>query len=383
MIRFATAKDTDQIIDLWTCCFNDSPEFVDFYFSKCYKPENTLAVFEGSVLCSCLQLKPYRILVRNRLYDVYYIVGVATRPEYRGRGYVRELLKQTGSVMKERNVSLSVLLPFQYDFYRKFGWEVCYDMLTYTDLKLSLPVEIRADRYERISPIGDHAELDKCYSQYMQKYNGYIIRDETGWYQVIRDAELENGACYLYSEGGLVTGYMIFAQADDKLLIKELAYVHPSAKSALLELAVSLADQSQKVQWNAPVNDITYLLMKDPRNLLLKQTYVMGRIHDVRNALTGLRMADEALVLKIRDPIYEENNRCFLITGSDGSAIVQATSEGPDAELGIHVLNQLFWGYISVDIAISEGLIEINRTSVSDKLAALFPPQANCIYEEY
>jgi len=383
MIRFATAKDTDQIIDLWTSCFNDSPEFVDFYFTKCYKPENTLTVFEGSKLCSCLQLRPYRILLRDRYYTAYYIVGVATWPEYRGRGHVRELIRQTGVVMKERDVYLSVLLPFQYEFYRKFGWEVCYDKLVYTDLKLQLPEDMPEGRYVRISSAIDHADLNMCYSQYMLRYNGFIARDEAGWYQIIRDAELENGACYIYNENDLTSGYIIYSKTVDKLIIKELAYINPSAKNALLKLAVSLADQTQQILWNAPISDITYVSMKDPRNTLLKQNHVMGRIHDIRNALSGLPMADESLILKITDPIYEENNRCFLISGTDGSSTVTTTSAEPDAELGIQVLNQLFWGYIPVSSAVSEGLIKIYKATVSDKLDALFPLQTNYIYEEY
>src|SRR5690554_6599849 len=137
MIRLAREEDTPQIRDLWTYCFDDTPEFIDFFFNSCYLPSNTLIAEEDNRIQSSLQLLPYRMRLRGREVPVYYIVGVGTWPEDRGQGLVKNLLLYADSLMKERGYDISILLPFQYDFYRKYGWEVCYDLLIYREVILN------------------------------------------------------------------------------------------------------------------------------------------------------------------------------------------------------------------------------------------------------
>ena len=58
--------------------FDDSPEFVDFYFKTCFKSYNTVVSEEDGRIQSCLQLLPYRMMLRERETPISYIVGVAT-----------------------------------------------------------------------------------------------------------------------------------------------------------------------------------------------------------------------------------------------------------------------------------------------------------------
>lgn len=82
--------------------------------------------------------------------------------------------------MKEQGQTLSFLHPFQFAFYRKFGWETYTDYMKYeipTAMLPKLPLQtgsiVRVD--EQI-PL-----LNGIYRSYAVRYNGTLDRDEQWW----------------------------------------------------------------------------------------------------------------------------------------------------------------------------------------------------------
>ena len=92
--RMAEEADTGQVQALWSQCFDDTPAFVDWYFSRYYRPENTIGIFDSQKLLASAQVIPYRIRLRGTMMDCGYVVGVDTAPEARNQGYARRLLKE-------------------------------------------------------------------------------------------------------------------------------------------------------------------------------------------------------------------------------------------------------------------------------------------------
>ncbi len=391
MIRLATVQDTSQIRDLWNYCFDDTPDFIDFYFQTCYQADNTLVAEEEGRIQSCLQILPYSMFLRDREIPISYIVGVATWPEFRGFGLVRELLKFTDTILQERGIFQSILLPFQYDFYRKYGWEICYDFLTYKNIEFSschsLVKQITNStghaNFIKVDLNDDFAKITKCYNQYMKRFHGYLIRGKREWNKLIHDAILDGGTCYLYEVNGDPLGYIIYTIQDKELHIRELVYISPDAKFALLNLAFSHKGQVEQISRKTHSWDIDYFYMQDSRGKLEKETFVMGRIHNIIDALSGLPYSGEKLVLKVKDNFYRKNNGNFMISQKNGVSFVEKTEQEPDGVLDIRTLNQLLWGYISPEIAITEGLIHSNSIERLINLEALFPKEHNYMTEDY
>ena len=57
------------------------------------------------------------------------IGGVSTRPEYRRLGCVRRIFDQVFSLAPERGWAVSLLHPFSFSYYRKFGYERIADCI--------------------------------------------------------------------------------------------------------------------------------------------------------------------------------------------------------------------------------------------------------------
>ena len=104
--RMAEEADTGQVQALWSQCFDDTPAFVDWYFSRYYRPENTIGIFDSQKLLASAQVIPYRIRLRGKAMDCGYVVGVDTAPEARNRGYARKLLFSSADKNKSERIAL-------------------------------------------------------------------------------------------------------------------------------------------------------------------------------------------------------------------------------------------------------------------------------------
>ncbi|NLX70810.1 MAG: GNAT family N-acetyltransferase [Clostridiales bacterium] len=383
-IRIPSEKDKIQVKKLWEYCFDDSPEFVEWFFENRYKSQYALASYDKDNIRSALQLLPYKIMIRNRQVDTSYLVGMSTWPQYRGRGDAAALIRQSLKIMHERQEWVSILLPFRYDFYRKYGWEICYEHLTYrgNNELFTGPGRISGD----IIPVSsDNIDiLDKCYHEFMQDYNGYVIRREDDWKRILGDLYVDHGTGYIVFDGAKATGYVLFTIANRELRIRELIHNAPEAKDILLKVVASHYSQSDAIIWNAPADDITYVDMHDSRGLMYKQTYVMGRIVDVRRALNGLKtQKDFELYLKVIDDVLPWNDGVFYLKSVNGMVEVTPSDGFPQSTVSINTLAQLLWGYIGPSQAKKHGKLECSDDKVMDILNEIFSITVPYIIEDY
>lgn len=103
-----TLEKKMKVKELWQLCFHDDERFVNLLFDNLYRDENTICFEKGGKVTTALQMLPYRISFGETSLDVSYISGAATRPEYRNRGLMGRLLKESFEIMRSRNIPLSV-----------------------------------------------------------------------------------------------------------------------------------------------------------------------------------------------------------------------------------------------------------------------------------
>ena len=94
MVRYGIDKDYEKAKKIWEECFKDSLEEVEFYFKNLYDKHKYLLLEENDEIKASLHENPYRLNMNGTTFDSQYIVGVAVSPEYRGKGYMDELIKE-------------------------------------------------------------------------------------------------------------------------------------------------------------------------------------------------------------------------------------------------------------------------------------------------
>ena len=80
-----------------------------------------------------------KVNIHDNIMDMGGITGVATYPEYTGKGLIHSLMKRVVNYMHEQEFPISFLYPYSIPFYRKMGWEIVSDKLTFTVKDTQLP----------------------------------------------------------------------------------------------------------------------------------------------------------------------------------------------------------------------------------------------------
>ena len=139
--------------------------------------------------------------------DSLMLGGVGTDPEYRRRGHVRSIIERAFSQAKARGWAVSILHPFSFSYYRKFGYERVADHLV-----LDFPLRALGflPRCDAVEPVRDESAARAAMDVMNAFSRGRGLmprRVETRFYPL--DGALESGRTYLHrGPDGAPDGYV-------------------------------------------------------------------------------------------------------------------------------------------------------------------------------
>lgn len=195
MIRYLSQDEKKNSRVLWEEAFpEDSRSFDDYYFKEKTK-DNRILVREGEgEILSMIHQNPYRVAVKDRVWDIDYIVGVATLKAHRKQGHMRALLNHMLGEMNREGMPFCFLMPADERIYLPFDFAYIFDQPVWT-----LNQAVSLEKHE--GPLKGEGEqwLNNWLSR---NYQVYCLRDER--YLECMEAELasEGGQCFwLYQEG--------------------------------------------------------------------------------------------------------------------------------------------------------------------------------------
>ncbi len=118
-----------ELKGLWKEVFGDSDEYLDIFFSRIYKENNTLVRCIDGKPAAALYMIPYEIYINGKHYMLQYLYALATKAEYRRKGIMTELIHQAHKIGKNRGYISSILIPAcqeLYAYYQQLGYNIAY-----------------------------------------------------------------------------------------------------------------------------------------------------------------------------------------------------------------------------------------------------------------
>lgn len=101
--------------------YKANEEWIEQKIARMKESHQIYGIMEGEELAAKLHLIPFHIYIGKEKFKMGGVAGVATYPEHRRSGYVKELLQHSLQTMKRDGYSVSMLHPFAVSFYRKYG----------------------------------------------------------------------------------------------------------------------------------------------------------------------------------------------------------------------------------------------------------------------
>lgn len=389
-IRYAIENDREQVISLWNYCFEDEEEFVNYYFENVYDEKNTLVVEEDDEVLSSLQLNKYKIKLRNNDYKISYIVGVSSKPEIRGHGYMKNLMVHTLEELYKNGEIVSILMAIDYRLYRRYGFDHCYDQLQYNIRTEELSKFKLTSRLKRAS-VDDAKILADIYKESMKNLNGYTIRDEDYFKKFIMEIESENGRVYINEENNSKS-YIAYYIQGDTFFVRELIYSGVSSLKCVLAYIYNHNTQCKNTVINSPVDDKIKLVVDNLKTCEMKFVpFMAGRMINFKKYLETLNLDSEkikiiegkSINIKVKDKYIEQNDGVFKISILNNKINVEKVDEAYDIELNINSIAQLAFSYLNIDEILMLNEIDENSLSYDQKniLNILFEKKTNYIDE--
>ena len=100
----------------------DSKRFIDYYYTEKTKDNQIYVAEEDGGIQAMLHLNPYELNVNGTKKKANYIVAVATRESYRGRGFMKVLLETALKDMYREGESFTYLMPAAEAIYTPHGF---------------------------------------------------------------------------------------------------------------------------------------------------------------------------------------------------------------------------------------------------------------------
>jgi predicted acetyltransferase len=332
-IRQLTAEEFEERIALSQFAFQLQlpPDRLEHH-RKVFRPEEDWGAFddEGKLL-SAMKLLPLETWIQGKKFAMGGLAGVATWPEARRQGCVSKLLVHGLKTMKESGQTVSMLHPFMFGFYRKFGWENTIERKFYTIATNQLPQRVETPGEVKRMANPDLEVLSAIYEAYASRYSGTLVRSRQWWNE--RMLTKTGSFAVYYDEIGTAKGYVFYQILDRTMTIHDWASLTETSRRALWTFVANHDSMIERVTMIAPIDDPLPFLLADPRIKQEVIPYFMSRIVDAEAFVAEYPWeagdTEEEVIIALTDAHAPWNNGdYFLRWSANGAGRLARIGEG-------------------------------------------------------
>lgn len=324
--------------------------------------------FDGDKLISQAAVYPLQVRIFNKTYDMGGLTGVGTYPEYSNQGLMHKLLYQALESMKKRRQSISFLYPYSIPYYRRKGWEIISDKITYEISDYQLPKNKQVSgEIERVA-VGSE-QVKKVYERYALQTHGALLRNDLLWNEYwLWDPDDMMAAVY-YNEDGQLDGYVLYRIADEVFHIKDMIFVNEGARSGLWNFISAHFSMISKVIGNTYTDEPLAFLLEDADIKESISPYFMARIVDLELFIAEYPFkpdtTDREWTFILDDPMLSWNQGVFTLRiTAEGKGKVSRSSEKTVDKVDIQTITTMLLGYKRPDYLHKIGRISCGPETV-------------------
>ncbi|PDY96789.1 GNAT family N-acetyltransferase [Bacillus thuringiensis] len=313
--------------------------------TKMKESHEIYGIMEGEDLAAKLHLIPFHIYIGKEKFKMGGVAGVATYPEYRRSGYVKELLQHSLQIMKKDGYTVSMLHPFAVSFYRKYGWELCANLVTCHMTKSDLVMKKQVNgTVKRFNKEKHPEEVEKLYEVFAERFSGMLVREKNWWLQAVYD---DLTLAIYYDENKRAAGYMLYKIENYKMTVEEFVPLRNEARNGLWNFICQHDSMIKELEMTVSENEPLLYSLQEPRVKTEIKPYFMGRIVDVEQFLKQYELnwnnVQQEVILHITDAFAPWNNVTVRLANHEITIVEETTEKG--IKLDINALSAIMFGY--------------------------------------
>lgn len=348
----------DIVLDcysLWESCFGDTKAYMEFYFQNKVGKNEIFVMEEDGNVVSMVHLNPYVLQVNEKEWLAHYIVGVATNPEYRRRGYMGQLLREAMEFMYDKGEAFSYLMPAAYEIYAPYDFRYIYEQrrlkmqMELQDKSVMVPF-VECKPYSKCSDREKERLLSFVNDSLQKAFQVFAVRSEEYYERLAKEMKACGGDLLLLSSEEQIIGVVPYSVEEETLCFPELL-IQPSYTKAILATMVDYVKNSQAVFHTITSLESYFVEIKQVEELFKEvveeqKPIIMARIIHAKQALALLRATKPlSLVIKVNDKFLERNEGTYEIRVWESGCEVIETTKEEDLTLSADELTELIFAY--------------------------------------
>ena len=361
-----------------------------------YTSNEILGMFEGEKLVSMIRNYTFNQSVRGIIKKMGGVSHVATFPEYRLRGYVKDLTKAAFLDMKEKKQSVSLLHPFKESFYSAFGYVGTNDNLL---VKISLDgfshylgsVSKIEDEWEekrvRAIDVQDEFEAFKFELDLLQHHGLVFLNDMSSEYWI-----QDHGAVivvFIKKNNKIMAAakYIKIGTGESgRIFVAEMYWKSIESRVMLFKYFAKHKDQFSHIELRIPYGTNFFGWLCDPTRpfeVKINNNPWMVRIIDAVEAMSDINVNLEGeIILELYDEYCHWNNGVYKLKSINNKLkMSKCKSVKSHAKMDIRGLTAFLYGVYSVEELEFKEWIVLSDSMIGRILDAWFPKKV--LYNPY
>lgn len=303
--------------------------------------------FHEDKLISQIAIYPCEVNIHGTLFKMGGVTGVGTYPEYANHGLMQDLIHIALKNMRQDKQWISYLYPYSIPYYRRKGWEILSDKLSFKIRDTQLPKQVELPgMVERVDI--RHADVFSVYARFARQNHGALIRSEFNWEEYWRFENVERTAAVYYGANHEPLGVLFYWIAEEVFHVKEMFYLNQEARDGLWNFISAHFSMVYWVEGDTYKNEPLAFLLDDSQIKETIEPYYMARIVDVKEFLTAYPYASTAKPFHfiVSDPVAEWNNGIFSLIWDENDAVtISEEPLGNPVHIDIQTLTCLMMNY--------------------------------------
>lgn len=343
--------------------------------------------FDDETLASQIVIYDMEVNVYGEIYRMGGITGVTTYPEYAGRGLANSLMKNCLGHMRDEKMDICFLYPYSIPFYRKMGWEIVTDKMTFTIKDSQLPKRQPVDGIVKRVDI-DHEDMKRVYKYFAVQKHGALIRNELAWDEYWKWETDDVTAAIYYNEDKKPLGYLVYEIENEELHVKEMIYLNQEARMGIWNYISSHYSMIENVTGDNYTGESLAFLLEDSEITETIEPYIMARIVNAHSFLLQFpfQIITEDLHIHfiLHDEMAEWNNGNYEIYWEDGKLCCDMVEDTPTVnvvELNIQTFTTLLMGYKRPSYLYENGRLEMEYYMV--RILEQLIPTGKAYFSDY
>lgn len=231
--------DKKHLYNLWKTIFAYADKgSINYFFNEKYQAEDFYLIKEekSDLIIAGLWRDKKTLYLNGHLFKVSILDNLFTLYKYRNQGLMSKLLSRVIDELAYQEL-FTLIKTSKFKDFKKFGFETIYYKKRYLIKRADL---YNVDGYS-ISKNFTSQELLTVYNKFMERFNGYLLRDQNSFESFIESLKASGKEIYVTrSEINEIYGYMVYNYIEGELRIVEIVYLDSIALLTLLNQAMGL-----------------------------------------------------------------------------------------------------------------------------------------------